>query len=149
LIWLTINIDFLIVNNANPKVVDDMIAGLKQEYESIFEDGSGQMVVSCGMRHKYLGMNLDYTTIGQVKITMLDYIQEILTAFDEIEPKATGTKTSAAPEDLFKINEDSPKLGPDLATLFYTLVAKTLYCTKYAHPNTCTSVAFLTTSQGT
>jgi hypothetical protein len=33
------------LSHANPKVMDNMIAWLKQEYESIFEDESGKMVV--------------------------------------------------------------------------------------------------------
>jgi hypothetical protein len=54
--------------------MDSMIEYLRQEYESIFEDGSGAIVVSRGKTHKYLGMTLDYTVRGQVKITMFDYV---------------------------------------------------------------------------
>jgi hypothetical protein len=72
-------------------VVDRMIGYLRQEYESIFEDGSGAMTLSRGKIHKYLGMTLDYSVPGQVKITMLDYVDEILAAFDKAEPKGGGT----------------------------------------------------------
>jgi hypothetical protein len=51
-------------------------------------------------------MTLDYSVPGQVKITMLDYVNQILAAFDKAEPKGGGTKTSAAPESLFKVDED-------------------------------------------
>jgi hypothetical protein len=61
--------------------MDNMIAWFKQEYESIFEDRSGKMVVSRGKKHQYLGMNLDYTTTRQVKIAIIDYVEEVLTAF--------------------------------------------------------------------
>jgi len=44
------------------------------------------MTVSHGKTHKYLGMTLDYTTSGQVKVTMFDYIEEILAAFDAVDP---------------------------------------------------------------
>jgi hypothetical protein len=64
-------------------VMDRMIGYLRQEYESIFEDGSRAMTVSRGKIHKYLGMTLDYSVPGQVKITMLDYVNEILAAFDK------------------------------------------------------------------
>jgi hypothetical protein len=60
-----------------------MIEYIRQEYESIFEDGSGAMRVSRGKIHKYLGMTLDYTVCGQVKITMFDYVDDIITAFDK------------------------------------------------------------------
>jgi hypothetical protein len=37
---------------------------------------------------------------------MLEYVNEILAAFDKAEPKGGGTKTSAAPDSLFKVDED-------------------------------------------
>ena len=39
--------------------------------------------------------------------------KEILTAFDKADPKGAGTKTSAASENLFKIDEDCEKLQPE------------------------------------
>ena len=64
------------------------------------------MKVSRGEAHKYLGMTLDYTVRGQVQITMIDFLDKVLTAFDKAEPKGGGTKTSAAPENLFKVGKD-------------------------------------------
>jgi hypothetical protein len=72
---------------------------------------------------------------------MFEYRDEILAAFD----KGGGTKSSAAPLDLFKIDEDSTKLGTDKAVAFHNLVVKTLFAPKRARPDTCTSIAFLTT----
>jgi hypothetical protein len=59
-------------SHVKPKVMDLMIKYLRQEYKSIFEEGSGEMVVSRGKIHDYLGMTLDYTVRGQAKITMFD-----------------------------------------------------------------------------
>jgi hypothetical protein len=103
------------------------------------------MTVSRGKIHKYLGMTLDYIVPGQVKITMLDYVDEILAAFDKEESKYGGTKTSAAPYSLFKVDEDCEKLAQAKAVEFHNLVAKTLHATKRARPDTCTAIAFLTT----
>jgi hypothetical protein len=122
-----------------------MIEYIRQEYESIFEDGSRAMTVSRGKIHKYLGMTLDYTVRDQVKITMFDYVNEILTAFDKAEPKGGGTKTSAAPDSIFKVDENCEKLKQDKAVEFHNLVSKTLYSTKRARPDTCTAIVFLTT----
>jgi hypothetical protein len=127
------------------KVMDSMIEYLRQEYDSIFEDGSGVMKVSRGKIHKCLGINLDYTVRGQVKITMFDFIDEILTAFDKTEPKGGGTKTSASHESIFKVDESCENLKQYKAVEFHNLVAKTLYSTKRARPDTCTVIAFLTT----
>ena len=74
-----------------------------------------------------------------------NYIEEILTSFAKADPKATGMKSSADPENLFVVNEECEKLSTDKSVQFHNLVAKTLYATKRARPDTCTSVAFLTT----
>ena len=127
------------------KVNDRMIKWLREEYESIFEYGSGKMTVSTGKVHKYLGMTLDYTVRGQVQITMIDFLDEVLTAFDKAEPKGGGTKTSAAPDNIFKVDEDCEKLPQSKTLQFHNLAEKTLYATKQARPDTCTAVAFLMT----
>jgi hypothetical protein len=90
-------------------------------------------------------MTLDYSVPGQVKITMLDYVNEILAAFDKAEPKGGGTKTSAYPDSLFKVDEDCEKLAQAKAVEFHNLVAKTLYANKRARPDICTAIVFLTT----
>ena len=84
----------------NQKSWMSMIQDLRDEYESIFEDGSGKMTVSRGKVHKYLGMTLDFSVRGQVKITMLEYVEEILTAFAKAEPKGAGTKSECSSEQL-------------------------------------------------
>ena len=139
------HVDDCKLSHRDSSVNDRMIEWLRQEYESIFEDGSGKMTVSRGKIHTYLGMTLDYTIPGLVKVSMFEYIDEILTAFEKAEPKGAGTKASAAPDNLFKVNEDCEKLSPKKAVQFHNLVAKTLYATKRARPDTCTAIAFLTT----
>jgi hypothetical protein len=89
------------LSHRDPKVIDDMIGWLKKEYEHLFEDGSGTMTVRRGKVYKYLGMQLDYTIRGIVKISMLEFVDEILSGFEKEDPHSGGTKTSAAPEDLF------------------------------------------------
>jgi hypothetical protein len=103
------------------------------------------MTVSRGKIHKYLGVTLDYTVCGQVKITMFYYVDEILTAFDKAEPKGADKKTSEAPDSLLKVDESCVKLAENKAVEFHNLVAKYLYATKRARPDTCTAIAFLTT----
>jgi hypothetical protein len=122
-----------------------MIEYLHEDYQSIFEYVTGAMTASRGKILKYLGMNLDYTVCGQVKITMFEYVDEILIVFDKAEPKGCGTKTSAAPDSLFKVDESCVKLAQNKAVEFHNLVAKTLYAIKRARPDTCTAIAFLTT----
>ena len=57
--------------------------------------------------HNYLGMTLDYTEGGTIKIIMIYYIDEIIAAFDEAEPRGHGINISNVPEVLYKVDEDS------------------------------------------
>jgi hypothetical protein len=66
------HVDDCKLSHRKTKVMDSMIEYIRQEHDSIFEDGSGEMTVSSGKTHKYLGMTLDHTVCGQVKITISD-----------------------------------------------------------------------------
>ena len=94
------------------------------------------MPVSRSKIHKYLGMTVDYTVSGIARISMLEYIGELLTVFDKMDPSNCGTKSSTAPENLFRVDEDCEKLSPDKAKGLHNMVAKTLYTTKRARPDT-------------
>ena len=139
------HVDDCKLNQHRSKVNDRMIKWIRQEYESIFEDGSRKMTVNRGKVHKYLGTTLDYTVCGQVQITMIDFLDEVLTDFDKAEPKGGGTNTSTAPDNLFKVDKDYEKLPHSKTVKFHNLSEKTLYATKLARPDTCTAVAFLMT----
>ena len=53
-----------------------------------------------------------------------------------MDPSNSGTKSSTAPENLFRVDEDCEKLSPDKAKGLHNMVAKTLYTTKRARPDT-------------
>ena len=115
------------------------------------------MKVSRGKVHKYLGMTLDFTTKGQVKISMVDYVKEVIDVWDKapqldsdgftkvISRHGKKGKKCAAPDDLFKIDEDATKLSTEMSTTFHNIVAKALYMVKRAWPDALVSIAFLTT----
>ena len=129
---------------------------MRNDYESIFEDGSGQMKVAHGDKHKYLAMKLDFSEKGQVSISMCDCVKKIMVAWDMAVSKHESNgfelvkcrmkrRLTAAPETLFRIDEDLIKLDSNLATIFHNIVVKTLFVTKRTRPNTATAIAFLTT----
>jgi hypothetical protein len=113
------------------------------------------MKVHRGKTHKYLGVLLDFSHKGQCQVTMHDYIDGILQAYDlaikdhnngyQIVEKCPRAKTSAAPDNLFVVNEDSKKLSNEAAAAFHTIVAKALYVTKRARLDISLAIAFLTT----
>jgi hypothetical protein len=59
------HVDDCKLSHEYPQVIDETIGWLKEEYKSIFEDGSGAMKVHRGKVHKYLGMTLDFSNKGQ------------------------------------------------------------------------------------
>jgi hypothetical protein len=103
------------------------------------------MAISRGKVHTYLVMTLDFTLPGKVKILMCKYIEEIILVFDKADSNGGGNKKGAAPLILFRIDEDCKKIDTQKSTEFHNIVAKPLYATKRARPDTCTLVAYLTT----
>ena len=89
-------------------------------------------------------MQLDFSVVGQVKITMFDYIQEMLEDFHKFDPNKTISRTPAA-DHLFKVRDDQPKIDEQKAQIFHTFTAKDIFATKRARPDIHTSVAFMTT----
>jgi hypothetical protein len=85
---------------------------------------------------------------------MHDYRDGILQAYDlaiknhDDRYQVVGMchyKTSAAPDNLFAVNEDCKKLANEAAAAFHTIVAKVLYVTKGDRPVTSMTIEFLTT----
>ncbi len=72
------HVDDCKISHLDPKLVNNTIAWLREEYKSVFTDGSGNMKVNQGKVHKYLGMMLDFATLKIVKVTMLEYVDEIV-----------------------------------------------------------------------
>ncbi len=58
------HVDDCKISHVSAKVVDNTISLLKEDFEIIFEDGSGAMQVRRGKTHVYVGMTLDYTYRG-------------------------------------------------------------------------------------
>jgi hypothetical protein len=148
------HVDDCKILHLTPKVIDKTIKWLRLEYENVFEDGTRQMKIHCSNTHKYLGMLLDFSHPNQCNVTMIDYVDEIVVAynkalkdlsngFNAVTKRNNVARTSAAPDDLFIVNKDAEKLSEEGATAFH--VAKTLYVSKRARPEVSMAIAFLTT----
>jgi hypothetical protein len=80
-----------------------------------------KMKVICGKVHKYLSMTLDFMSKSVVKVSMCKYVGKIVEArdaacleFDGVYTVVTHWKRihMAAPDDLFKADDNAIKLGP-------------------------------------
>ena len=152
------HVDDCKISHASRHVVDSVIEWLRKDYESVFEDGSGKMKVHRGKIHTYLGMTLDFSTAKQIRISMTEYVKEIVAAWDKATPETDEQgfvkvpikrgwkgRSSAAPDNLFKVDDDAEKLSPVQATAFHNIVAKALYLVKRARPDASLAIAFLST----
>ena len=148
------HVDACKISHKIVKVNNNTIEWLRQDYESIFTDGSGKIKVARGKMHKYVGMPLEFTNDGVVTVTMIDYIDDVIKTWDdacaelddgfELVSKRQKIVT-AAPDDLFKVDQDAVKLELVEAKYFHRIVAMMLYITKRARPDTALAIAFLTT----
>jgi hypothetical protein len=89
-----------------------------------------------------------------VKVTMIEYVDEIIELWDkacsELDDEykvVSGRKriATAAPDDLFKVDEDDVKLEQTGAKSFHNITAKAIYVTKRARLDISLAIAFLTT----
>jgi hypothetical protein len=101
-----------------------------------------------------LGMTIDFATSKIVKVTMLEYVDEIIGSWDKAcnelndgYKAVSGRKriVTAAPNNLFKVDEDAMKLDQARAKAFHNITAKGIYVNKKARPDISLSIAFLTT----
>jgi hypothetical protein len=81
------HVDDCKISHLLPKVVDKTIEWLRSEYKHVFEDGTGLMKVQRGKTHKYLGMTLDFSHDKQCRVTIIDYVDEIVAAYDKVLSK--------------------------------------------------------------
>jgi hypothetical protein len=103
------------------------------------------MHVSRGLVHEYLGMTLDYTVKGEVKITMVDYLKGVIGDFPEV---IDGTAPAAASEHLFDVCPDEERvlLEEEQARAFHHAVAQLLFASSRARKDIQLAVSFLTTT---
>ena len=71
IVW---HVDDLKISHVNKKVVEDIIKMLNKKFGK-----ESPLTTTRGRVLEYLGMTLDYSTKGKVKISMYDYIDKLLT----------------------------------------------------------------------
>ena len=119
------HVDDLKISHKDPTVVTDIIRQLNEQYGNITP-----MVSTRGKIHEYLGMTIDSKDTGKVKITMYDYVDEMIS---KLPTKMIGESATPTSNHLFEIRDDDDTdqlLTPELYEEFHHLVAKTLFLSK-------------------
>jgi hypothetical protein len=122
-----------------PVVISDLCQWLSNRYNT----ADKKMNMTCGHRHDYLGINIDFSLKGTVKIDVIPYIGRILAAFPK---KITGVSSSPAADHLFQICPpiDTQFLPEDQAHEFHHTTAQLFFCSR-VHQDIQMMIAFLTT----
>ena len=101
-----------------------------------------KITVSRGPVHDDLGMDLDYSELVNVKISMIKYLEKIFASFPEI---IKSIRDTPAANHLFQVRDDDLKLLPEeQAQAFHHTVAQLLFLCMRARPDIQTAVSFLT-----
>jgi hypothetical protein len=108
----------------------------------------GDMKVSRGKVHDYLGMTLDYSNKGEVKATMTDYMKGVIEYFPEVITRVVATPTT---ENLFKVRpyESRVLLDDRRGQAFHHATAQLLSTSSRARKDIQCAVALLKTRVNT
>jgi len=112
---------------ANDNKISHIDASIVMQIVEAIEKHFGKMMVVCGNKHGFLGMDIDFLGNGTVKIGMKSYIEDAIVAFGEDVSKEVMTP---AQRDIFDVDSSSVRLLQDKSDLFHTVVAKLLYISK-------------------
>jgi hypothetical protein len=125
------------VSHEDPNVVTAVLKLFEERYGK-----EAPLTITRGKIHDYLGMTLDYSEKGKVKVLMINYIKNMLA---ELPHDMRGEAATVTANHLFDVDTEAVKLEEEVAQLFHHNVAKLLFLCKRARPDLQTAVAFLTT----
>jgi Reverse transcriptase (RNA-dependent DNA polymerase) len=131
------HVDDLKISHVDKAVVEKMLSLLGEVFGK-----EASLTICHGNIRDYLGMRINYSTKGKVRITMFDYVENVLS---EAPEDMDGTATTPAANHLFEVNEDAVPVDKATAEFFHHMTAKLLFLCKRARPDIQTTVAFLST----
>ena len=109
------HVDDLKSSHIHPKVNDKFLQWIKDMFGQL-----GEVKMTQGPLHDYLGMTLDYSVPGQFSIDMSHYVKKMVKEFPQ-ENLRRASVASPWNENLFKVQHDSSHLEKDHAELFHTV----------------------------
>ena len=129
------HVDDLKVSHKKPEEITKLAIHLSKIY--------GDFKVKWGHILEYLGMTLDYTIKGQVKVSMIPYIQNII---KELPKEIMSFASTPASDHLFQVQDQNAVMLPEeQAIAFHHKVAQLLFVSAKAWQDIQAPVAFVTT----
>ena len=132
------HVDDLLSSHVDPKVNDDFYDWMQEKYGKI-----KPVKATRGKIHEYLGMTLDFSKKGKVKIRMVEYIKRMLKEFP-IKFDVSQVSNTPASNDLLDIGKGE-KLNDEMREIFHSFVAKGLFVSKRARLDIAPTISVLST----
>ena len=98
--WKLYHVDNLKSSQIDPKVNDEFLQWIRDTFGQL-----GEVKMTQGPLHNYLGMTLDYFMPGQVSIDMSHYVKKMVKEFPQENLKGVSV-ASPWNENLFKVQHD-------------------------------------------
>ena len=126
---ILVYVDDLFVTSDTEDVLDEVDKALKDAY--------GGVTSKKGTIHEYLGIKWDFSTSGEVTLTMDGYVNDILTKYD-----VKNTHKTPADDQLFTTTDDGPALSRVKQEDFHSLVMTLHYMAKRVRTDILTAVSW-------
>ncbi len=133
------HVDDLLIGYAKPNTITHFLDWPAQRYDMPHK----KLNATCGPRHDYLGMNINFLDQGSAKFNMTPYITKIIDAFPE---KITGVSSTPAADHHFAVRPSTEAhfLMEEQARAYHHTTAQLLFLSCVCR-DIQTTVAFLNT----
>ena len=131
-ITIAVYVDDLLLTCVNVESIDEVNNMLVSKY--------GEVNRSDGPILNYVGMTLDFSSEGEVKLSMKKYIDDIIDLY-----QVSGDASTPANKSLFNVDTNAEKLSDSMRETFHSRVAKLLYLAKRVRVDILLPISFLAT----
>ena len=132
---IIIHVDDLFITGPSELSLDSTIA----EIDNLYTDAEQSITIQRGKIIEYVGMVFNFETVGKVRVSMDNYVIDLLSDLEYIP----GAAETPAKSDLFQVRPDAEQLGDDQREQFHSTMAKIMYLAKRVRPDLLVAVAFL------
>jgi hypothetical protein len=130
--------------------VDDLMASCKDDFELtkmscyLAKIYGPKLTMHTGRKHNYLGVDMEFQEDGNLQVSMVKYLTNVIEGFPEL---IVGKAATPAGDRLFDIRDvkEARPLDEERAIAFHHTTAQSLFMAARARQDIQTAVAFLTT----
>ena len=129
-VWnkIVLGTQLTLIFHADDALMSHALLSVVTEHMKLLDEGHGEndpLTVTRGKIHEHLGMTLDFRTKGSVAFAQYDATKKY---WCSLPTELRGEyKSVPVPENLFKVDEDLPRIDAKLKNDYHTATAKCLH----------------------